>query len=93
MVPDDSSYTNVRDENSKDFRLIEMVKTYPELYDSNADNHGDVNHTDILWEIIGKTLKYDGNTFEFNVNNVSLVIQLFFSQRCERKVQKLTREI
>lgn len=62
MVPDDLSYSNALDEDSKDFQLIEMVQTYPELYDSNADNHGDVNHTDILWEIIGKDLKYKGKT-------------------------------
>lgn len=60
MVPDDSSYKNVPNEDSKDFRLIEMVQKYPELYDSNAVNHGDVNHTDILWEIIGNELKCKG---------------------------------
>lgn len=52
------------DTDSTDFRLIEMIQTYPELYDSNADNHGDVNHTDILWEIIGKELNYKGKSFE-----------------------------
>lgn len=91
MAPDDSSYTNALDDDSKDVRLIEMVRAYPALYDSNAGNYGDVNHTDILWEIIGKQLKSKGKTFEFIQNKMSLSIKLFLAKDAEEKFKILSK--